>query len=45
MNPQTLMPSYRRTVGLERVGAAWRDKAVLSAQQVEDVVAFLRTLK
>jgi len=36
VNPQTLMPSYRRTDGLERVGAA---------QQVEDVVAFLRTLK
>jgi hypothetical protein len=30
---------------LERVGAAWRGQAVLSAQQVEDVVAFLRTLK
>ena len=45
VNPQTLMPSYRRTEGLERVGAAWRDKAVLSAQQVEDVVAFLRTLQ
>ena len=45
VNPQTLMPSYRRTEGLERVGAAWRGKAVLSAQQVEDVVAFLRTLK
>jgi sulfur-oxidizing protein SoxX len=45
VNPQTIMPSYRRTDGLERVGAAWRDKAVLSTQQVEDVVAFLRTLK
>jgi L-cysteine S-thiosulfotransferase len=45
VNAQTLMPSYRRTDGLERVGAAWRDKPVLSAQQVEDVVAFLRTLK
>jgi len=45
VNPQTLMPSYRRTDGLERVGAAWQGKAVLSAQQVEDVVAFLRTLK
>jgi len=45
VNPQTLMPSYRRTEGLVRVGAAWQGKAVLSAQQVEDVVAFLRTLK
>ena len=45
VNPQTLMPSYRRTDGLERVGAAWQGKAVLSAQQVEDVVALLRSLK
>jgi sulfur-oxidizing protein SoxX len=45
VNPQTLMPSYRRTDGLQRVGAAWQGKAVLSAQQVEDVVAFLRSLK
>jgi len=45
VNPQTMMPSYRRTDGLVRVGAAWQGKAVLSAQQVEDVVAFLETLK
>jgi sulfur-oxidizing protein SoxX len=45
VNPQTLMPSYRRTEGLVRVGTAWQGKAVLSAQQVEDVVAFLRTLQ
>lgn len=45
VNPQTIMPSYRRSEGLERVGAAWRGQAVLSAQQVEDVVAFLRTLR
>ena len=45
INPQSIMPSYRRTEGFERVGAAWQGKAVLSAQQVEDVVAFLRTLR
>ena len=45
VNPQTMMPSYRRTDGLVRVGAAWQGKAVLNAQQVEDVVAFLGTLK
>ena len=44
-NPQSLMPSYRRSEGLTRVGTAWQGKAVLSAQQVEDVVAFLRTLQ
>ena len=45
LNPQTIMPSYHCTDGFERVGAAWRGKPVLGAQQVEDVVAFLRTLK
>jgi len=45
LNPQSIMPSYRRTEGFARVGTAWQGKAVLSAQQVEDVVAFLRTLQ
>ena len=45
LNPSSLMPAYHRTEGLARVGRAWRDKPVLSAQQVEDVVAFLATLK
>jgi sulfur-oxidizing protein SoxX len=45
LNPQTLMPPYHQTAGLEQVGAAWRGLPVLSAQQVEDVVAFLRTLR
>jgi len=45
LNPQTLMPSYYRTAGLARVGWQWRGQPVLSAQQIEDVVAFLRTLR
>ena len=45
INPDTLMPSYFRTDGLARVGAAWQGKPVLSAQQIEDVIAFLRTLQ
>jgi L-cysteine S-thiosulfotransferase len=44
LNPQTIMPSYFRTQGLERVGAPWRGQPVLGAQQIEDVVAYLRTL-
>ena len=44
LNPQTIMPSYYRTDGLERVGWQWRGQPVLSARQIEDVVAFLRTL-
>jgi len=39
------MPSYYRTDGLNRVGAAWRDKPVLTAEEIEDVVAFLATLR
>jgi L-cysteine S-thiosulfotransferase len=45
VNPQTIMPSYHRTEGLERVGTAWQGKPVLDAQQIEDVVAFLGTLR
>ena len=45
LNPATIMPSYYRIDGLERVGSAWRSQPVLDAQQIEDVVAFLRTLR
>jgi sulfur-oxidizing protein SoxX len=45
INPATIMPSYHRTEGLTRVAPAYRDKPILSAQQIEDVVAFLTTLR
>jgi sulfur-oxidizing protein SoxX len=45
VNPATIMPAYHRTEGLVRVAPAWRGKTVLSAEQIEDVVAFLMTLK
>ena len=44
-NPQTIMPPYRATEGLEHVGAAWQGRPLLSDQQIEDVVAFLATLR
>jgi L-cysteine S-thiosulfotransferase len=44
VNPTTIMPAYHVTSGLVRVAPAWRGKPVLSAQQIEDVVAFLMTL-
>jgi sulfur-oxidizing protein SoxX len=45
LNPATIMPSYYRVEGLERVGNAWRGKPILSAEQIEDVVAYLGTLR
>ena len=45
LDPGGLMPSLHRTAGLSRVGAAWQGRPVLDAQQVEDVVAYLRTLQ
>jgi len=44
LNPKTPMPAYYRTEGLRQVAAAYRGKTLLSAQQVEDVVAYLATL-
>jgi sulfur-oxidizing protein SoxX len=44
-NPATIMPSYRRTAGLDRVAPARRGQPLLTAGQVEDVVAYLATLK
>ena len=45
LNRDTIMPSYYRLEGLNQVAAAWRGKPVLTAQQVEDIVAFLLTLR
>ncbi len=45
LHPDSIMPAYYRTAGLSRVGAAWRGRPVLDAQQVEDVVALLVTLR
>ena len=44
-NPQTIMPAYYRTEGLTRVTPSQRGKPILSAEQIEDVVAYLLTLK
>jgi sulfur-oxidizing protein SoxX len=45
LNPATIMPPYYRVEGLDRVGMAWRGKPTLSAAQIEDIVAYLATLR
>jgi sulfur-oxidizing protein SoxX len=44
-NPNTIMPAYAKTEGLTRVAPSLRGKTLLSAEQIEDVVAYLATLK
>jgi L-cysteine S-thiosulfotransferase len=44
LNPETIMPAYYRIEGLHRVAPAYAGKPLLTAQQVEDVVAYLLTL-
>jgi sulfur-oxidizing protein SoxX len=45
LNPDTVMPPYYVVDGLNRTGRPWQGKSALSAQQIEDVVAFLTTLR
>lgn len=44
-NPETIMPSYGRTAGLTRVAPALNGKPLLDARQIEDVVAYLSSLR
>lgn len=45
LNPATIMPSYYRVDGLERVGRNWQGKPILSAGEIEDIVAYLASLR
>jgi sulfur-oxidizing protein SoxX len=45
LNPNTIMPPYYRTDDLTRVAPSYAGKPILSAEQIEDVVAFLATLR
>ena len=45
LNPATIMPPFYRVEGLTQVDRAWLGKPILSAEQIEDVVAFLATLR
>lgn len=45
MNPAAIMPAYHRVDGLVNVDPRYRGRPVLSAQEIEDVVAWLATLR
>jgi sulfur-oxidizing protein SoxX len=45
LNPATIMPPYYRIDDLTRVAPAFAGKPVLNAEQIEDVIAYLATLK
>ncbi|WP_210529892.1 sulfur oxidation c-type cytochrome SoxX [Rubellimicrobium arenae] len=45
VNPDTIMPPFHSLDGLARVGARWQGTTILTAQEVEDVVAYLASLK
>jgi sulfur-oxidizing protein SoxX len=45
INAESIMPAYHRIEGLNRVGSAWRDRPILNAAEIEDVLAFLMGLK
>ena len=45
INPETIMPSYYKTQHRSRVGPAWQGRTILNTQQIEDVVAYLVTLR
>lgn len=45
LNPETIMPPYFRTDGLARVAGSFAGQTLLNAQQIEDVIAYLQSLK
>ena len=45
LKADTIMPPYYRVEGLTRVAPAFQGKPVLTAEQIEDVVAYLATLR
>jgi len=45
LNPDTIMPSFYLKSGFHRVQKKWQGKTIISAQDVEDILAYLVTLK
>ncbi len=45
LNEDTIMPAFHRADGLHRVLKKFKGKTMLSAQEVEDVLAYVMTMK
>ena len=45
LNPDSIMPAYASTDGLNRVGQAWAGQPLLTGPQIDDVIAYLLTLR
>ncbi len=45
LNPASSMPSYFKVDGLDRVAPRYRGRTILSAREIEDIVAYLATLR
>jgi len=48
LNPDSIMPAYYGVVTNSkdtRVAMGWRDKPVLTAEEIEDLVAYMQTLR
>lgn len=45
LNPESIMPAYGGSSPGARVANAWRGRPILSAEEIEDIVAYLSSLK
>ncbi len=45
VNPDTIMPAFYKVEGLYRVRKKFKGKPILTAQEIEDIIAYMRTLK
>ena len=44
INPETIMPAYYKVAEFHRILERYRDRPILTAQHIEDVIAYLLTL-
>ena len=45
VNPNTIMPAFYKSDGFHRLQKKWKGKTIIGAQDVEDIVAYMLTLK